>query len=162
MKKILILLSLITLFGCAKQSVPDGLPKLVPVTLTITQEGTPLADALVSLVDPGGSIPFVVGGTTDAGGNVVLHTHGLYKGAPLGKFKVRVVKTESDPVPPAPAFDSPEFDAYMKEAAKRPPPKTYTFVEKRYTNVNTTPLELDISGQLTTTLEVGKAVHDVL
>jgi hypothetical protein len=42
------------------------------------------------------------------------------------------------------------------------PPKTYTLVEKRYTNLDTTPLELDISGPLTTTLDVGKAVRDVL
>ena len=161
MKKILILLSLITLFGCAKQSVPDGLPKLVPVTLTITQEGTPLAGAVVSVVDLSGGISFMVGGTTDVNGNVVLYTHGQYKGAPLGKFKVRVVKTESDPLPPAPQRDTPEFEAYIKEMRKNPP-KTYMLVEKQYTNVNTTPLELDINGPLTTTFDVGKAVKDVL
>jgi hypothetical protein len=161
MKKILILLSLVILFGCAKQSIPDNLPKLVPVTLTITQEGTPFTDAIVSLVDPSGGVPFTVGGMTDTNGNVVLHTHGLYKGAPLGKFKVRIIKTESDPTPPLPKLGTPEFDAYQKEMQKNPP-KTYTLVEKRYTNVDTTPLELDITGPLTTTLDAGKAVRNAL
>jgi uncharacterized protein YfaS (alpha-2-macroglobulin family) len=166
MKKLLILLSLVTLFGCTAQSVPDGLPKLVPVTLTITQEGKPLAGAVVSLVDPGGGIQFAVGGTTDAQGNVVLHTHGKHKGAPLGKFKVRVVKTETDQLPPhlqtAPNMRSPEFGAYSREIEKLPPQKTYTLIEKRYTQSNTTPLELDITGPLTTTLDIGKAVRNVL
>ena len=166
MKKIIILLSLVTFFGCAKQSVPDGLPKLVPVTLTITQEGTPLADAIVSLVDPSGSIQFTVGGTTDTKGSVVLHTHGKYKGAPLGKFKIRVVKTETDQLPPhlqtAPNMRSPEFEAYSREIEKLPPQKTYTLIEKRYTNLDTTPLEVEITGTLTTTFDVGKAVRDVL
>ena len=163
MKKLLILLSLITLLGCTRQSVPDGLPKLVPVTLTITQEGTPLAGAIVSVVDPGGGIQFMVGGTTDVNGSVVLHTHGLYKGAPLGKFKVRVVKTEADQppadLPPPPPLGTKEFEAYRKQLDKL---KTYMLVEKRYTQLNTTPLELEITGPLTTTLDVGKAVRDVL
>ena len=166
MKKILILLSLVTLAGCTAQRVPDGMPKLVPVTLTLTQEGVPLSDAVVTLTDPSGGIPFMVGGTTDAGGNVVLYTHGKYKGAPLGKFKVRVVKTVSDQppsdLPPAPEIDSPEFEAYRQKIGKLPPLKTYMLVEKRYTQPDTTPLEIDITGPLTTTLDVGKAVRDVL
>ena len=161
MKKIIILLLLVTLFGCSRQRVPDGFPKLVSVTLTITQEGTPLAGAMVSLIDPSGSVPFTVGGITNEKGSVILYTHGLHKGAPLGKFKVCIVKTESDSVPPAPALYTPEFEAYT-QALKKNPPKTYTLVEKRYTNLNTTPLELDISGSLTTTLDVGKMVKDVL
>ena len=166
MKKILILLSLIALSGCTMQRVPDGLPKLVPVTLTITQEGVPLSDAVVTLTDPSNSLQFMVGGTTNANGNVVLHTHGKYKGAPLGKFKVRVVKTETDQLPPhlqtAPNMRSPEFGAYSREIEKLPPQKTYTLIEKRYTQSNTTPLELDITGPLTTTLDIGKAVRNVL
>lgn len=129
------------------------------MTLTITQEGVPLADALVSLVDP--NIPFSVGGTTDTNGTVVLYTHGKHKGAPLGKYKVCLVKTESDPVPPAPSMSAPEFEAYQKERQKNPP-KTYSLVEKQYTQTETTPLELDISGAMTKTLDAGKAIKDVL
>ena len=166
MKKLLLLLSLVVLSGCTAQRVPDGMPKLVPVTLTITQAGTPLAGAVVSLIDISGGIPFMVGGTTDVNGSVVLHTHGKYKGAPLGKFKVRVVKTVSDQppsdLPPAPELDSPEFEAYRQKIGKLPPLKTYMLVEKRYTQPDTTPLEIDISCPLTTTLDVGKAVRDVL
>jgi len=164
MKKLFLILFFVAFVSCTQQSTPDGLPKLVPVTLTITQEGVPLADAMVSLIDP--NVPFMVGGTTDADGHVVLHTHGQYKGAPLGKFKVRVVKTDTDQRShgPPPDLRGPELDSWHKENAKnanQPPPKTYSLVEKQYTDPNTTPLELDITGPLTQTLDVGKAIREI-
>ena len=160
MKKSILILCFVTLLGCSQNSVPDGLPKLVSVTLTITQDGAPLPGAIVLLTDPSGSIRFTVGGMTDAKGTVVLHTHGRHKGTPLGKFKVHVTKTELDPEPPAPPFGSPEYYEYLK--VDRPPTKTYTLVEKKYTQPDTTPLELDVSGPVAKTLDVGKAVKDVL
>jgi len=159
MKKTFILLFLVTLIGCTKTNVPDGFPKLVSVTLTLTQDGMPLSGAIVSLA---GDSQFSVGGVTDDKGNVILYTHGQHKGAPLGKFKVRIAKTESDSAPPEPLPGTPEHDAWMKEMEKRPPPKTYTLVEKQYTQAETTPLELDVTGPLTQTLNVGKVVKEVL
>jgi hypothetical protein len=160
MKKTILLLLIVTLFGCSHKSVPDGFPKLVAVTLTLTQEGAPLSGAIVTLIDP--NVQFSVGGTTDDKGAVVLYTHGKHKGAPLGKYKVRIVKTESDPSPPGlstpSTFSGPEFEAWQKENANRPQPKTYTLVEKQYTQAETTPLELEINGAMTQTLDVGKAV----
>ena len=148
-KSLLLLLCLVPLAGCTKNAVPDGLPKLVPITLTITQEGVPLSGAVVSLV---GDAQFAAGGVTDDNGRAVLSTHGRYKGSPLGKFKVCVVKTDSDPFPEP---GTPEF-------AARKPRQTYTFVERQYTQSETTPLEIDVTGPLTITLDVGKAVKDVL
>ena len=161
-QSILILLCLLTIAGCTKNNVPDGLPELVSVTLTFTQDGVPLTGATVSLIDPNGGVPFVVGGTTNAKGNVVLHTHGRHKGAPLAKFKIRIEKTESDPRPIPPDVGTPEFEAYRKEMESLPPQKMYSLVEKQYTQVETTPLELDITGPLTRTFDIGKAVKDVL
>ena len=157
MKKSILILCFVALVGCAKSNVPDGLPKLVPVTLTLMQEGAPLSEAVVSLE---GDTPFSVGGVTDAKGSVILYTSGKYKGAPPGKFKVRVMKTESDPTPSAPKPGDPEFRAYMEDARNRSAAKTYTLVEKQYTQIDTTPLELDITGPLTQTLDVGKAVKE--
>ena len=159
-RSLLVFLCLVTLLGCSQNSVPDGLPKLVSVTLTITQDGAPLSGATVLLTDPSGSIPFTVGGLTDSKGTVVLYTHGRYKGAPLGQFKVQVTKTESDPAPPAPPFGSPEYYEYLK--ATHPPTKTYTLVEKQYTQVETTTLALDVTGPLATTFDVGKAIRESL
>jgi len=160
MKKTLIFLCFVTFIGCTKTNVPDGFPKLIPVTLTLAQDGTPLAGATVSL---NGDSQFSVGGVTDARGNVILYTHGKHKGAPLGKYKVRVTKTESDPGPPSPkSFSGPEFEAWRKEYGHLPPPKTYTLVEKQYTQVATTPLEIDVTGPLTQTLDVGRMVKDVM
>jgi hypothetical protein len=161
MKKTLLLLFIVTLFGCSRQSTPDGLPKLVSVTLTVTQDGAPLTGAVVSLIDPSGGAGFSVGGTTDAAGKVAVYTHGKYKGAPLGKFKVRVTKTESDPIPSAPKTGTPEYAAYAREMSKNPP-KRYTLIEKQYTRPETTPLELDITGPMTQSLDVGKTVKEVI
>lgn len=163
MKKVLVLLSgLFAVFwiGCS-QSRPDGLPDLVPVTLSFTQDGVPLSGATVSLVDLNGTVEFTVGGTTDESGTVEIYTHGLYQGAPLGKFKIRVAKTESDPRPPMPPERGPEYDRYIAEMQKNPP-KTYTLVEKQYTRPTTTPLEIEITEPTKLTLDVGKAVKVVL
>ena len=133
---------------------------MVAVTLTLTQDGTPLVGAVVSLA---GDSEFSVGGVTDAKGNVVVYTHGKHKGAPLGKYKVRVAKTESDPGPPSPkSFTGPEFEAWQKEYGNLPPPKTYTLVEKQYTQAETTPLGLDVTGPTAQTLDVGKAIKEVI
>jgi len=158
-KSLLIFLFFATLLGCSRNSVPDGLPKLVSVTLTLTQDGAPLSGAMVLLTDPSGN-RFTIGGITNANGSVELYTHGRYKGAPPGTFKVHVTKTESDPEPPPPPFGTPEYYEYLK--VDRPPTKTYSLVEKKYTLAETTPLELDIAGPLTRTLDVGRAIREPL
>jgi len=60
------------LVGCGGEKKPVGFPPIYPVTLHVTQEGKPLEGASVALVAPDGSVPWVVGGTTDADGNVKL------------------------------------------------------------------------------------------
>jgi hypothetical protein len=150
--------SLLTLLGCSS-SLPSDLPKLVIVTLTITQEGKPLSGATVNLVDtmPNTNTTYSAGGTTDESGVCLLYTHGRYKGAPLGKFKVRVSRTENLPKPGPRPKSAAEFEAASKKMRTNPP-KTYQFVEKIYTDAKSTPLEIEITGPTKKTFDVGKAV----
>jgi hypothetical protein len=137
------------------------MPKLFSVQITIIQDGKPLDGALVSLEEPSGNINFTVCGTTNSSGIAELYTHGDYKGAPLGKYKVRVIKNVDDERGPAPPEHKPEYSKFMDEWKKNPP-QTYMYVEKQYSDVNTTPLEIEITGKMTQTLDVGKAVKIVL
>ncbi|MCL2348704.1 MAG: hypothetical protein FWC50_10650, partial [Planctomycetaceae bacterium] len=52
MRTCLILLAacLLVLSGCSGQNLPEGMPKLTAVVLTITQDGAPLEGAVVSLL----------------------------------------------------------------------------------------------------------------
>ena len=146
MKKYLLpLLCLVALFGCSRNDGLDGLPRLVPVTLTITQEGVPLSDAAVWLSDMSGDVQISVGGTTNSEGTVVLLTHGLHRGAPLGKYKVMVMKAETVANPNMPPGSGETL---------------YSLVARQYTQPDTTPLELDITESLTATFDVGKAVRE--
>jgi hypothetical protein len=151
---------LLILAGCSS-SRPSDLPKLSDVTITITQEGKPLSGAMIALVDAAqtNTTTYSAGGTTDANGACQLYTHGQYKGAPHGKFKVRVSRIETIPKPSPRPKSAAEFEAASKRQ-REDPPKNYQFVEKIYTDAKTTPLEIEINGSTTKTFDVGKAVKE--
>lgn len=137
----------IVIAGCGP-ALPDGMPKLYPTTLTFTQEGKPLAEASVVLI-PQFDCPWMVGGLTDANGQVPLKTHGKYDGAPAGKFKICVTKTVSE-------GELPSMDSSQARVAMT----FYEAVELQYSKAETTPLEIDIEPKQTEekTFDVGKAV----
>jgi len=141
---------LLGMTGCSEK-LPDGMPKLIKVTLTLTQEGQPLSEANVSLFSEDPSFKWTIGGTTDAKGAVVLKTHGQYIGAPEGTYKICVKK-------------------FMREGALQtldnpgaPPPKDYNLVESRYGQQNNTPLSIVIkTGNKYEPFDVGQAVKEQL
>jgi 5-hydroxyisourate hydrolase-like protein (transthyretin family) len=120
------------------------LPPLVPVRITITQDGTPLADAAVTLINNDTSLSrWVVGGRTDASGVCNVCTQGKYSGAPHGSFKVLVRKEESEIV-----NDEQNF---------------YDVVEEKYKTVLTTDLTLEVPNSgATQTFDVGKAIKKAI
>jgi hypothetical protein len=131
--------------GCSNNNIPKpkDLPTLYPVILTLTQEGKPLTETTVTLIAEDQS-KWGTSGFSNANGKIELKTAGFI-GVPVGKYKVVVVKTVSEGVPTSP--DEPGN------------PKTYTLVEKNYTNPNTTPLTLEITPETKElVLDVGKAV----
>ncbi|MDO5565555.1 MAG: hypothetical protein Q4G59_02780 [Planctomycetia bacterium] len=123
-----LLVLIICVCGCG-QKLPDGMPKLRPCSVTIVQAGQPLADATVDLILKEGNAKWSVSGMTDATGRVECITHGLYKGAPEGTYKVVVTKRENG----------------TKDAKGYLP--IYSVVDKKYTDPSTTPLEIVVDAK---------------
>lgn len=145
----------LSVMGCAKP-MPEGLEKLYPVELTIVQEGVPLDGATVSLASLDSSLNFALGGKTNAEGKLTLYTQGKYLGIPAGKYKVRVLKIAQTELPPRPAtLSGPEFEAWRKQTAGMKV-ESWSVIEKQYSELGTTPLELEVTGKTTSTFDVGK------
>ena len=136
---------------------PAGLPNLVPVTITVTQDGQPLADASISLEPADDAKNWFAGGMTNSSGQVAIATYGTNKGAPIGKYKVVVTKTINE------GLDM--YNAAMakddKAAADKIDVKIFSCVEAKYGDAKTTPLALEIvKGTKDYTVDAGKAVKD--
>ncbi|QDS95209.1 hypothetical protein FF011L_40020 [Roseimaritima multifibrata] len=151
--------------GCGELR-PDGFPDLYPVTLVVTQDGEPLADAMVSLYPENSSLTrWPVGGMSDASGNVELVTYGKYEGVPAGIFKVMVNKTvhEGDPIPESPAADaSPAERAAYDRAIKTGSRESFQVVQKEFRTADKTSLTVTVSpdAENSYTLDVGAAVKE--
>jgi len=138
--------------GC-NQPKPTGLPSLLPLTLTLTQDGTPLSGASVTLFADDGMATWTVGGTTGVSGNVSPMTQGKYPGVPAGKYKVCVFKIEAV-VPPGAV---PPTDSESQSAR----PVEYDLVDVKLRSPATTTLTLEVGpGKKTATLDVGKPIRE--
>ena len=145
--------------GCSGEKRPPDLPKLYPVTLTITMDGQPLEDALVNLYTEDQSISkWTVGSTTNAEGKAVIVTHGQFRGAPEGKFKVCVRKVELEGEQQilensqsGLVVDSPGVGTGM--------PKTIEHVDPKFGSRATTTLEIEIIPQGKKMTEITLNVH---
>ena len=144
------LIVLLTITGCSEK-LPDGMPKLLKVSLTFQQEGKPLPDATVTLFSEAPSFQWTVGGTTDNRGVVVLKTHGSYTGVPEGMYKICVKKFVR------------EGELQTMDNPGAPPPKDYNFVDSQYGQQKDTPLSIEIkSGNKYEPFDLGPAVKELL
>jgi hypothetical protein len=147
--------SLVLLSGCGP-NLPDGMPRLYPVVITVTQEGQPLANCSVSLryTDPSLGT-WAIGGRTDAQGNAQLFTNG-FPGAPEGTFKVVLVKHENIGLDArAEAEGRNDF-----AAARAIQVRLWSAIELRYNDPATTPLEVEITPSTRTlSVDAGPAVQ---
>jgi len=137
------------LSGCGGQKLPEGMPKLTPVILTVTLDGEPLDGATVGLVPlDSTNSRWNAGGGTDKNGKTKIRTLAQYDGVVAGKYKVTVTKTYIEPLP-----EGQTYEEFLK--AKRPTPVEY--VHKRFAIQSTTPLELEVgSAAVNQTFEVEK------
>jgi len=99
------------------------MPPLFPVSITVTMDGEPLTDALVSCT-PEDNSQWFAGGVTDKNGQVALQTKGRYNGIAAGTFKVTVIKNLLSP-------DSTESET-----------KQLRIVHKNFNDTSTSPLLL--------------------
>ena len=82
----------------------DGNPGTVPVSITITQKGTPVSGAVVTIISTDGK-GNTAGGTTNSSGVATLETPPKWKGAMPGEYAVAVKKWERFEFPaPTPEY----------------------------------------------------------
>ena len=140
---------LLVVAGCSDNTQPTGMPKLIPVTVTVTQGGTPLEGATVQLIalDSANS-QWAAGGSTDAAGVANFVTLGQYQGVAPGKYKVTVSKSVSEGGPSAVAVDSPSSISTTK---------TFLLVDPKFQSFETTPLEIEVTeaSMVLDTIDVG-------
>lgn len=162
----ILLATLAVATGCSEPRL-EGMPETYPTSITLTQDGTPLAGATVVLFPEDSSLTrWPVGGTTDEQGKAEMMTSTKYAGAPAGKFKVIVNKTvtEGDPYPTHPGVGATrdqinEYDRALKTGKF----EMFKVVEQQYRTASTTTLNVEISasGENNLTEDVGKAVKDL-
>lgn len=146
--------------GCQGEKRPRNFPPLVPCSITITQNNTPLADASVELYSKGESCPWPITGTTDAEGKAIMVTYGKYKGAPKGTFTVVVEKKQIE--------NEEEYKKAYDENGRPTTNKKFnviSFVDPKFRTRESSSLEIKIEGKTEQTIDVGapvKVVVDVL
>lgn len=161
---VLVMLAMVS--GCG-DGRPAEMPATYPTSITITQDGAPLAGATVVLYPEDSTLTrWPIGGTTNEQGTAEIMTSTKYSGAPAGKFKVIVNKTvtEGDPRPAHPGKGATreqitEYDRALKSGKF----EMFKVVEQKYRTAGTTTLNVEItdSGENNLTEDVGKAVKDV-
>lgn len=148
------------LFGCGPR-LPDDLPKLHPLTVTVVQEGQALPDANIALYPADHSFSrWGQTDMTDASGTVKFKTNNRYPGVPAGRYKVTVRKIMRDPNPYVRhASDHPDSPGLRQFYQAEKTLKTYALVDPVFENFDTTPLEIEVvAGKNDEQVDVGAKV----
>jgi hypothetical protein len=98
--KIIVSTTLLVCFsvsGC-KQRLPEGMPPLYPCTITLIQDGKPLAHASVVFYPSDPENFWSLAGSSNTQGVIEMTTNGPYKGVPAGVYKIAVEKVSSEDV----------------------------------------------------------------
>ena len=148
--------------GCAPR-LPSDLPKLHPVRLVITQDGTLLEGATVQLLPQDPESRWSAMGKTDSDGKVDFYTEGRYPGVPEGNYKVVVFKVFTEPSKyvgkERPAdIDYGTWDKMIANERR----VSYHQVNPLYDSRQTTPLELTVGPkqEKDRMIDVGKAINE--
>lgn len=124
------------LCSCQDSGVDPDRPQVVPVSGTITYQGKPLPEAVVTYYPVTGEQSAF--GRTDEAGHYVLTTFESNDGAVAGDYSVVVQKYE-EPVPTG----SPEGENYVPPTnVQQAPPKLLT--PAAYVSPQTTPLKATV------------------
>ena len=140
---------LVIAVGCGGPKPPADLPELHPLTIEVVQDGKPLVEASISLYAEGSTL--AIGGSTDASGKAVIRTLGEFEGAPVGTYKVCIIKEEIESGTPS---DDPMVSGT--------PSARFNLVDSQFESIDTTTLEIEVvaGDNAPPALDVGDAVKD--
>lgn len=148
------------LTACKKDSRPEGLPDLYPLSVKIIQDGAPLEGASVALISGDAALMrWPSGGVTNAEGIAVINTYG-FDGAPVGSFKVTVTKTVEEG---GAATEEEAAQAMIEGTANNA--KMVDLVDPTYKFDSKTPFSIDVQASQdnpTPEFDVGSAVHETV
>ncbi|MDR3233707.1 MAG: carboxypeptidase-like regulatory domain-containing protein [Planctomycetaceae bacterium] len=159
---ITLLIVTLMLSGCG-QKLPDGMPKPYPVTITIIQDGKPLAGASVALAPKNVTAGqrYTAGAVTNTSGQAVIQTLSKYRGVIPGEYQITVLKTEFEvkPLDVAARVVPKGIDKDNPSLPKESVEGYYT-VDMKYSTVSTTPESITVETKSNRkTIDVGKAVR---
>ncbi len=143
--------------GCSKAKRPEGMPKLFPCSITVTQENEPLKNAFVSFESSDPTLAkWPITGTTNADGEAIMNTYGKYSGVPAGEYVVVLKKEET-------VYDDgkPEqTEADIDKASAFRPGTIFTLVDPETTVFEKSPLKAAVEQRSNSIkLDAGKKVR---
>ena len=139
--------------GCGRNDGrPPDMPRLYPVSITITQDGSPLEGAVVTLTIQTPRNYGTATGLTNASGVAILRTHG-FNGVPVGQYTVTVIRR----VVEGTTLVTSPIDGSTHEAGG----VIYQTVDVQYTDTQQSPLSIDVLERrgATATFDVGAPVR---
>lgn len=132
-------LMMAAVFGCSRGG--DGGPPRVPVTVTVTHNGSPVQGAHITFVPKGdGQAAY---GVTSADGKTELSTQGERDGAMPGDYQVMVRKTETEG--PERQVNSTETGAMPAGAEAMKSAQTRNLLPEKYSAIGTTDLQASVA-----------------
>jgi hypothetical protein len=130
--------------GCGK---PAKMPKLFPCQITVTDGGTPVADARISMADESSSESWAINGITNSSGVAKMsttYTNYTASGVPQGTFRVAVNKDPPN-LPPQNVTDGmneQQADTVMKKWEEEV--DKLRIIPKNLIFVSTTPVIVEV------------------
>jgi hypothetical protein len=147
-------LTFFSIIGCGKKSnLPEDFPEIFSLKITVTQEGSPLEGAMVSLKPIGTADKYANGcsGISAQDGVASIKTFG-YEGVPAGKYKILISKMQDEEGKEI----EDEFGGKNVVGAK-----VYSYIEEKYYSETETPFEAEVvkGGDNTITCDAGKSIR---
>ncbi|GHT36230.1 hypothetical protein FACS189427_07450 [Planctomycetales bacterium] len=155
-----LVVSITCICGCGGVPAPDELKNLVPVSVTVTDGGTPLDDVAVTLSPKTGGGAWASCGITDAKGVAVIQTtRASYtgKGAPAGDYKIMLIKGIKFPADLQPQETDQDLApqaAAAKEAKRNDFLKKNRIIPEAFENAAKSPVDLTAAPKTGATLTV--------
>ena len=141
----MLLFSVALIAGCGGPARPPGLPNLHECVLTFQfEDGSPVSGASVSLRPEDTALEqWSITGKTDSAGSARIYTNADFPGAPAGKYKILIQKSEQ-----VETGGTDEYGDPIREVRN--------MVNEKYGSGSSTLLSLDVQKAVKETFKVEK------